>query len=75
MNDFELERRELHRTLRGPGDRPEGGAVWTRRTFMHQALLKGVAGAAACGFFPLLSTLDVAYGQTGQTFRFAWVSD
>ncbi|EYS86812.1 metallophosphoesterase [Cupriavidus sp. SK-4] len=75
MNSFELERRELHRTLTGPGDRPEGAAVWTRRTFLHQALLKGVAGAAACGFFPLLNTLDVAYGQTGQSFRFAWVSD
>ncbi|AGW90659.1 metallophosphoesterase family protein [Cupriavidus necator] len=75
MNSFERERRELHRTLTGPGDRPEGAAVWTRRTFLHQALLKGVAGAAACGFFPLLNTLDVAYGQTGQSFRFAWVSD
>ncbi|MFJ4289456.1 metallophosphoesterase family protein [Cupriavidus sp. NPDC089707] len=75
MNSFELERRELHRTLAGPGDRPDGAAVWTRRTFLHQALLKGVAGAAACGFFPLLNTLDVAYGQTGQSFRFAWVSD
>ncbi|MBF6987455.1 MULTISPECIES: metallophosphoesterase family protein [Cupriavidus] len=75
MNSFQLERRELHRTLAGPGDRPEGAAVWTRRTFLHQALLKGVAGAAACGFFPLLNTLEVAYGQTGQSFRFAWVSD
>ncbi|WP_349607326.1 metallophosphoesterase [Cupriavidus sp. DF5525] len=75
MNSFERERRELHRTLTGPGDRPEGAAVWTRRTFLQQALLKGVAGAAACGFFPLLNTLDVAYGQTGQSFRFAWVSD
>ncbi|BDB24434.1 hypothetical protein Tamer19_08870 [Cupriavidus sp. TA19] len=75
MNAFELERRELHRTLTGSDDRPEGAAVWTRRTFLHQALLKGVAGAAACGFFPLLNTLDVAYGQTGQNFRFAWVSD
>ncbi|MCY1286641.1 3',5'-cyclic adenosine monophosphate phosphodiesterase CpdA [compost metagenome] len=75
MNSFERERRELHRTLAGPGDRPEGAAVWTRRTFLHQALLRGVAGAAACGFFPLLNTLDVAYGQTGQNFRFAWVSD
>ena len=75
MNDLELERRELHRTLLADQARPAPGTTWTRRSFMHKALLKGGATAAACGFFPLVNTLDVAYAQTGQSFRFAWVSD
>ena len=57
------------------GERPDPGTVWTRRSFLHQSLLKGGAGVAAYGFLPLINTLDVAYAQTGQAFRFAWVSD
>jgi 3',5'-cyclic-AMP phosphodiesterase len=56
-------------------ERPDAGTVWTRRTFLHQSLLKGTVGAAAYGFLPLINTLDMAYGQAGQSFRFAWVSD
>ncbi len=75
MNALELERREMHRTLRATRERADGQTVWTRRTFIHEALLKGPAAAATVGFFPLISTLDVAYAQAGQSFRFAWVSD
>ena len=75
MNAPEIERREMYRTLEAPGERPGGRAVWTRRTFLHESLLKGSVGAAAYGFFPLINTLDVAHAQAGQGFRFAWVSD
>lgn len=64
------------KTHRREGDlaRPDPGTVWTRRSFLHDSLLKGTAGAAAYGFLPLINTLDVVYAQ-GQSFRFAWVSD
>ena len=75
MNPLDLERREMHRMLNRPGDHPDASTVWTRRSFMNQALLKGGAGIAAAGFMPIINTLDMAYGQTGQSFRFAWVSD
>ncbi len=60
-----------HQALR-PTD---ASTCWTRRTFLHQSLYKGSIGAAAYGFFPLINTMDLAYGQSGQSFRFAWVSD
>ena len=68
MNAFEQERREMHRILRATPARPTGTS-WTRRTFIHEALLKGPAAAAAVGLFPLISTLALAYAQTGQNFR------
>ena len=46
----------------------------TRRTFIHRSVLAGAAGAATYGWFPLINTLDFAYGQQAP-FRFAWVSD
>jgi len=46
----------------------------TRRTFIHRSLVAGAAiGAVSQGLFPIISTLDVAYGA--QEFRFAWISD
>jgi len=76
MNTFEFERRELHRSLHAADERPDTSTVWTRRSFIHRSLLRGVAGAATCGFFPLINTVDLAWGQAGvQGFRFAWVSD
>ncbi len=46
----------------------------TRRTFIRRSLVTGAAiGAASQGLFPIISTLDVAYGA--QEFRFAWISD
>jgi hypothetical protein len=75
MNAHETDRRDVHRAMTVCGRCPAGGARWTRRTFLHESLLKGTAGVAACGFFPLINTLDVAYAQAGQSFRFAWVSD
>jgi hypothetical protein len=65
----------MDRTLRGPGERPDGSISLTRRTFLHKSLLRGAAGAAAYGLFPTLSTIDIAFAQTGQAFKFGWVSD
>ena len=68
-------RREMDRTLKADGERPGRATVITRRSFLHRSLMYGTATAASCGFFPLINTLDMAYAQTGQSFRFAWVSD
>lgn len=75
MSERELLRREMDRTLRPAGDQPDPGTVITRRTFLHKSLLYGGAGVAAYGLFPLLNTVDLAFGQGGQAFKFAWVSD
>ena len=76
MNTYESERRELDRSLRAAGERPDTSTAWTRRSFIHRSLLRGAVGAASCGFFPLINTVDLAWGQAGAPgFRFAWVSD
>jgi calcineurin-like phosphoesterase family protein len=55
----------------GQVERPVG---ITRRAFIHRSLLAGAAaGAAASGIFPLIQTIDVAYGA--EAFSFAWISD
>jgi hypothetical protein len=64
----------MHRTLHSAGERPDASTTWTRRSFLHNSV-KGAAGMAAAGFLPIINTLDVALAQTGQSFRFAWVSD
>lgn len=77
MNAHESERRELDQSLRGAGEQPDPTTAWTRRTFIRNSLLRGAVGAVGAGFFPLISTVDLAWGQAGapQGFRFAWVSD
>jgi len=60
--------------LRKPGERPDSSLAITRRIFLHKSLLAGAAaGAATYGWFPLVNTLDLAFGA--ETFKFAWVSD
>ncbi|MGH7267490.1 MAG: metallophosphoesterase family protein [Candidatus Rokuibacteriota bacterium] len=59
--------------LNKPGERPDPGLRITRRTFIHKSLLAGAAGVATYGWFPWISTLDVAHAQ--QSFTFAWLSD
>lgn len=65
----------MARTLKTPGTRPDPSLQITRRTFLHKSLLTAgvTAGAATYGWFPLINTVDVAWGQTA--FKFAWVSD
>jgi hypothetical protein len=66
-------RREMAAVLNRPEERPASGVTITRRLFLHRSLLAGAAGTAAYGWFPLINTLDLAWGQQG--FKFAWVSD
>jgi 3',5'-cyclic-AMP phosphodiesterase len=74
MDFLERERREMDRMLRQPGARPDDALRIDRRTFIHKSILLGTAaGAASFGWFPLLNTLDVAYGA--ESFKFAWISD
>ena len=75
MDHLQDERREIARALKTPGARPDPSLQITRRTFVHKSLLTAgvAAGAATFGWFPLINTLDLAWGQTA--FKFAWVSD
>src|SRR5207302_1474325 len=67
-------RREMDAELRRPGERPDPSLAITRRIFLHKSLLAGAAaGAATYGWFPLINTLDLAFGA--ETFKFAWISD
>jgi 3',5'-cyclic AMP phosphodiesterase CpdA len=72
--DLARTRREIHAELNRVDDRPAPDVRITRRMFVHRSLLAGAAGAAAYGWFPLINTLDFAWGQQAP-FRFAWVSD
>jgi predicted MPP superfamily phosphohydrolase len=56
-------------------ERPDASTTITRRTFINKALLTGTAaGAASIGWFPIINTLDLAFGQQA-AFKFAWLSD
>ena len=72
--DLARTRREMHAELNRPDERPAPQVAISRRTFIHRSVLAGAAGAATYGWFPLINTLDFAYGQQAP-FRFAWVSD
>jgi 3',5'-cyclic-AMP phosphodiesterase len=75
MSEFERIRREMHKALNKPGARPDPALRVTRRTFLHRSLIAGgAAGAASFGWFPLLNTIDIAYGAE-EAFKFAWISD
>ncbi len=75
MDHLSNERREIVQTLQAPDTRPDPSLRVTRRTFLHKSLLTAgvTASAATYGWFPLINTIDLAWGQTG--FKFAWVSD
>ena len=75
MDHQREERREMARALNPPGARPSEALRITRRTFLHRSLVTAgmAAGATAYGWFPLINTVDLAFGQTA--FKFAWLSD
>ncbi len=75
MDPLQTERREMARALSPRGARPDPSLAITRRTFIHKSLVTAgvAAGAAAYGWFPLINTVDLAFGQTA--FKFAWISD
>lgn len=74
MSERERLQREMDRVSRPSGEHPDNSVVMTRRTFLHKSVVYG-ASAAACGLFPSISTIDMAFAQGGQTFKFAWLSD
>jgi Icc protein len=75
MKEMEQERCEMRRALQKSGEHPDRSLRLTRRLFLHKSLIMGAAaGAATYGWFPLLNTIDLAYGQQAG-FKFAWVSD
>ena len=58
MDELQRTRSEMHRELNRAGERPASSIGLTRRTFLHQSLLAGAAGAATYGWFPLINTQD-----------------
>jgi 3',5'-cyclic-AMP phosphodiesterase len=75
MSELKGIRREMDAVLRPPGAHPDRSLSITRRLFLHQSLLTGVAaGAATTGLFPIMNTIDIAYGAEAP-FKFAWISD
>jgi 3',5'-cyclic-AMP phosphodiesterase len=75
MSDLKSIRREMNAVLRPPGAHPDRSLKLARRTFLHRSLWTGVAaGAATYGWFPIINTMDVAYGAEAP-FKFAWLSD
>ena len=71
MDHLQDERREMARTLQTSDARPDPSLQITRRTFLHKSLLTAcvTASAATYGWFPLVNTIDLAWGQTA--FKFA----
>lgn len=75
MSELKRIRREMDAVLRPPGAHPDRSLSITRRLFLHKSLLTGVAaGAATTGLFPIMNTIDIAYGADAP-FKFAWISD
>jgi 3',5'-cyclic AMP phosphodiesterase CpdA len=73
--DRDLDPRQRDMEITKPGERPDRSLAITRRTFINKAILAGTAaGAASVGWFPIINTLDLAFGQ-GAAFKFAWLSD
>jgi 3',5'-cyclic-AMP phosphodiesterase len=74
MSERERLQREMDKASHPTGERPDNSVVMTRRIFLHKSVVYG-ASAAACGLFPSISTIDMAFAQGGPTFKFAWLSD
>jgi 3',5'-cyclic AMP phosphodiesterase CpdA len=75
MSELKRIRREMDAVLRPPGAHPDRSLKITRRIFLHKSLLTGVAaGAVTTGLFPIMNTIDLAYGAEAP-FKFAWISD
>jgi 3',5'-cyclic-AMP phosphodiesterase len=75
MSELKRIRREMDAVLRPPGAHPDRSLSITRRLFLHKSLLTGAAaGAATTGLFPIMNTIDIAYGAEAP-FKFAWISD
>ena len=61
--------------LRPAGAHPDRKLKITRRIFIQKSIMTGAAaGAATCGLFPIVNSIDVAYAAE-TPFTFAWISD
>jgi Icc protein len=72
--ESDLDPRQIDMEIRR-GEQPDRALGITRRTFINKAILAGtVTGAASIGWFPIINTIDLAFGQQAP-FKFAWLSD
>jgi len=72
--ESDLDQRQIDMEI-NRGEQPDRAVGITRRTFINKAILAGTAaGAASVGWFPLINTIDLAFGQQA-AFKFAWLSD
>lgn len=75
MSELDKVRREMAATLQPEGARPDSKMKITRRTLVHRSCLLGAATVAQTfGWWPMLNTMDIAYGAEAP-FKFAWISD
>jgi len=73
--ELDLDPRQIDIEVRKPGEHPDRSLAITRRMFINKAILAGTAaGVASVGWFPIINTLDLAFGQQA-AFKFAWLSD
>jgi len=73
--ESDLDPRQIDIDIRKPGEHPDRSLAITRRLFISKAILAGTAaGVASVGWFPIINTLDLAFGQQA-AFKFAWLSD
>jgi len=72
--ESDLDPRQIDKEI-NRGQQPDRGLEITRRTFINKGILAGTAaGAASVGWFPIINTVDLAFGQLA-SFKFAWLSD
>lgn len=75
MSELDKVRRDMATVLQGEGQTPDPKLRINRRTFMHKSCVLGAATVAQTfAWWPLLNTIDVAYGAEAP-FKFAWISD
>src|SRR5437667_12565569 len=74
MSDLESLRREMDRTLRPAGERPDGSTMMTRRVFLHNSAIY-VASAVAIGLLPCISYYELVARKRGSDFTFAATCD
>ena len=73
--EADLDPRQRDIEITRPGEHPDRSLAITRRMFISKAILAGTAaGVASVGWFPIINTLDLAFGQQA-AFKFAWLSD
>jgi len=61
--EADLDPRQRDIEITRPGEHPDRSLAITRRMFISKAILAGTAaGVASVGWFPIINTLDLAFG-------------